>query len=60
MKILFVLPRMVAGGVERVTLSLAREFRNQGIECRLALRNAQGEWLPQTARQLPHADFRYK
>jgi glycosyltransferase involved in cell wall biosynthesis len=36
---------MVAGGVERVTLSLAREFRNQGIECRLALRSAQGEWL---------------
>jgi glycosyltransferase involved in cell wall biosynthesis len=45
MKILFVLPRMVAGGVERVTLNLARELRNQGIECRLALRSAQGEWL---------------
>jgi glycosyltransferase involved in cell wall biosynthesis len=45
MKILFVLPRMVAGGVERVTLSLAEEFRNQGIECRLALRSAQGAWL---------------
>lgn len=45
MKILFVLPRMVAGGVERVTLSLIRGFQNDGHECALALRHAYGEFL---------------
>lgn len=43
MKVLFVLPRMWAGGVERVTLNLAAAFKQQGIECCLALRCPQGE-----------------
>lgn len=43
MKILFVLPRMWAGGVERVTLNLAAAFRQEGITCRLVLRHGQGE-----------------
>lgn len=45
MRILFVLPRMVSGGVERVTLSLAERFRSDGIECQLALRRCHGELL---------------
>lgn len=43
MKILFVLPRMWSGGVERVTLQLASAFQQQGVECGLALRSDQGE-----------------
>ena len=45
MKILFVLPRMVSGGVERVTLSLIRGFQHEGHHCALALRRAHGEFL---------------
>jgi len=40
-----VLPRMVSGGVERVTLSLVRGFQQSGYECTLALRRAHGEFL---------------
>lgn len=47
MKILFVLPRMVSGGVERVTLNLIAEFQKSGHECCLALRRARGEYLPE-------------
>lgn len=47
MRVLFVLPRMVAGGVERVTLSLIRELQSRGVECALALRQARGEFLPE-------------
>ncbi|MBN2692057.1 MAG: glycosyltransferase [Burkholderiaceae bacterium] len=45
MNVLFVLPRMVGGGVERVTLNLAAALRQRGVECRLALRRAEGEML---------------
>jgi glycosyltransferase involved in cell wall biosynthesis len=45
MKILFVLPRMVAGGVERVTLSLMKAFLADGHACELALLKAYGEFL---------------
>lgn len=47
MRILFVLPRMVSGGVERVTLHLIAEFQRSGHECALALRRAFGEFLPE-------------
>lgn len=40
MKLLFILPRMVAGGVERVTLSLIEGFHDEGHSCVLALRRA--------------------
>lgn len=45
MKILFVLPRMVSGGVERVTLSLMRAFLAKGHTCELVLLKAYGELL---------------
>lgn len=45
MKILFVLPRMVTGGVERVTLRLIAELQQRGHECAFALRRAYGEFL---------------
>lgn len=45
MRVLFVLPRMVSGGVERVTLNLIGQFTRDGIECRLALRRCRGELL---------------
>ena len=50
MRVLFVLPRMFAGGVERVTLNLAAAFRHRGTVCRLALRHPHGELLAE-ARQ---------
>lgn len=43
MKVLFVLPRMWTGSVERVSLNLAAAFRQQGIACQLVLRLGQGE-----------------
>lgn len=43
MRVLFVLPRMVSGGVERVTLNLIESLKTDGIECRLALRRCHGE-----------------
>lgn len=45
MRILFVLPRMVTGGVERVTLRLVAELQQRGHECAFALRRAHGEFL---------------
>lgn len=45
MRILFVLPRMVSGGVERVTLNLLASLRADRIECALALRRCRGELL---------------
>lgn len=56
MKVLFVLPRMMAGGVERVTLKLAGALRGQGIECRLALRQAHGEWLAEAKQIFTEVD----
>jgi glycosyltransferase involved in cell wall biosynthesis len=55
MKVLFVLPRMVSGGVERVTLSLIGQFLLDGIECRIALRHCRGE-LVEEARALVKVD----
>lgn len=45
MRILFVLPRMVAGGVERVTLHLIKGFMADGDACMLALGRSCGELL---------------
>lgn len=56
MKILFVLPRMVGGGVERVTLNLATALRQRGVECRLALRRAEGEMLGEAQRVFASVD----
>lgn len=53
MKILFVLPRMVSGGVERVTLSLIAELSKLGHECVLALRSAHGELLGEARSLVP-------
>ena len=53
MKILFVLPRMVTGGVERVTLRLVAGLQARGHECALALRRAYGEFLPEAEALCP-------
>ncbi len=53
MKILFVLPRMVTGGVERITLRLIKELQQRGHECALALRKAHGEFLPEAEALCP-------
>ena len=53
MKILFVLPRMVTGGVERVTLRLAAELQSRGHECAFALRRAYGDFLPEAQALCP-------
>lgn len=45
MRVLFVLPRMVAGGVERATLNLIAGLQAEGIECQLALGHCRGELL---------------
>lgn len=45
MRILFVLPRMVSGGVERVSLNLIAEYVAAGHTCMLALRQRRGELL---------------
>ena len=57
MKILFVLPRMVGGGVERVTLNLATALRQRGVECRLALRRAEGEMLAEAQQVFASVDI---
>lgn len=41
------LPRMVSGGVERVTLNLVSQFVKDGVECRIALGRCYGELLPE-------------
>ncbi|MEQ1290677.1 glycosyltransferase [Acinetobacter sp. SCLZS86] len=53
MRILFVLPRMVTGGVERVTLNLVKELQNRGHDCAFALRKAHGELLPEAQALCP-------
>lgn len=53
MKILFVLPRMVTGGVERVTLRLVAGLQARGHECAFALRRAYGEFLPEAEALCP-------
>lgn len=49
MKVLFVLPRMVSGGVERVTLNLIEQLMRDGVECKLALRRCHGELLDEAS-----------
>jgi glycosyltransferase involved in cell wall biosynthesis len=44
-RVMFVLPRMVSGGVERVTLNLMRALKATGSDCTLALRQARGEMM---------------
>lgn len=53
MKILFVLPRMVSGGVERVALKLVKGLQERGHECAFALRRAYGELLPEAQALCP-------
>lgn len=55
MKALFVLPNLAIGGVERVRLTIIEHLASQGIECRLALRQCQGELLGR-ARKLTVVD----
>lgn len=55
MKVLFVLPNVAIGGVERVRLALIEYFSARGIECRLALRQCRGELLKR-ARELAPMD----
>lgn len=55
MKVLFVLPNVAIGGVERVRLMLIEYLSAHGIECRLVLRQCQGELL-ERARQLAPVD----
>lgn len=50
MRVLFVLPRMVAGGVERVTLNLIDGLQRDGVECCLALGHCRGELLAEAQR----------
>lgn len=55
MKVLFVLPNVRVGGVERVRLTLIEHLVANGVECRLALRRCQGE-LMDHARALAPVD----
>ncbi len=45
MKVLFVLPNVQVGGVERVRLALIEYLTSRGVECCLALRRRRGELL---------------
>jgi glycosyltransferase involved in cell wall biosynthesis len=45
MKVLFILPNIAVGGVERVRLMLIEHLSARGIECRLVLRQCRGELL---------------
>lgn len=55
MKVLFVLPDVRIGGIERVRMTLIEQFVADGIECRLALRRCRGE-LMDRARALAPVD----
>jgi len=55
MRVLFVLPRMLAGGVERATLNLISGLQRRGVACRLALGRCRGELLEE-ARSLVDVD----
>ena len=52
-RVLFVLPRMVVGGVERVTLHVARGLIGEGMQCALALRCATGGLLEEAQSLMP-------
>lgn len=47
MKVLFILPNIAIGGVERVRLTLMQQFVADGVECLLALRSCKGELIEQ-------------
>jgi len=51
MRVLFVLPRMLAGGVERATLNVIDGLQQHGVDCHLALGRCRGELMGE-ARQL--------
>lgn len=53
MKVLFVLPRLVGGGVERMRLIIARHLIGEGAECLFALRQCRGELLEDARALLP-------
>lgn len=53
MKVLFVLPNIAIGGVERVRLMLIEYLSARGIECRLVLRQCQGELLERAHQLVP-------
>lgn len=53
MKVLFILPNVAVGGVERVRLTLMKQFVADGIECRLALRRCRGELIEQARAVVP-------
>ena len=55
MKVLFVLPNLAIGGVERVRLTIIEHLASHGVECRLALRRCEGELL-ERARTLTAVD----
>lgn len=52
-KVLFVLPKVPVGGVERVTLALIRGLVAEGIPCHLALRHRRGELVESFAAVAP-------
>lgn len=52
-KVLFVLPRMVGGGIERMRLVLVRHFIGEGMDCMLALRHCRGELIDDARALLP-------
>lgn len=53
MKVLFILPNVAIGGVERVRLALMQQFVADGIECLLALRRCRGELIDQVRSVVP-------
>lgn len=53
MKVLFVLPNIAVGGVERVRLALIEYLSAHGIDCRLALRERRGELLDRACQLAP-------
>ena len=53
MKILFILPNVAVGGVERVRLTLMQQFVADGIECLLALRCCRGELIEEARAVVP-------
>lgn len=53
MKVLFVLPDLRAGGIERVRLTLIEQFVADGIECHLAVRRCRGELLDRARAMAP-------
>lgn len=55
MKVLFILPDVRIGGIERVRMTLIEQFVSDGIECWLALRRCRGELLDR-ARSLAPVD----